>query len=316
MTLLQEEGVIKSDGDIHFYFKGQLHHGVNSLENQKDFMEDVFSFGNNDQIYRLHRSICHGEELITKSTFSSFLSSISAGLVLGFSAMAIAFALELVQSINALPVKRLAMALTYPFGFIICILSGFSLFTEQTAISSYPLLDHRCNWRKYAKYLLIVLSGNLIGALVSAFIIFLGEPVIQFKNGHIMASQHLAHYNWHEILISAVMAGWLMSIGGWIAMSSSSITGRIISIYIVTFLIGIGGLHHAIAGTIELTIALLMQSQIHPNDLLKFLTAAILGNTIGGGIFVALLNYLQIKNSVSTNGKLRYLKQNTRSELS
>lgn len=258
-------------------------------------MEDVLNFDINGQVKRLHRSIGHGHGLINKPPMSTFLAAFSAGLVLGFSAMAIAFALELVRDFDSLAIKRLAMALTYPFGFIICILSGFLLYTEQTAISSYPLLDHRCSWPKYLLFLFIVLIGNLIGAICSAIIIYLGEPVIQFRDGYIMATEHLSQFSWEEILISSIMAGWLMSIGGWIALSSRTITGRVIAIYIVTFLIGIGGLHHAIAGSIEVVIAILMNSKFHIEDLVKLLTASILGNTIGGAVFVALLNYLQIK---------------------
>jgi formate/nitrite transporter FocA (FNT family) len=76
---------------------------------------------------------------------------------------------------------------------------------------------------------------------------------------------------------------------------------QILCIYIVTFLIGIGGLHHSIAGSSEIFMAKFLDNSIPISGILKFLTGAITGNLVGGSFFVAVLNYAQIRQSQKLN---------------
>jgi len=43
-----------------------------------------------------------------------------------------------------------------------------------------------------------------------------------------------------------------MAQGAWLVLSCKSTIAQITCIYLVTFLIGIGGLHHSIAGSVEM----------------------------------------------------------------
>jgi len=87
----------------------------------------------------LARVIEEGLEEIRRPTLSLFLSALAAGLILGFAAMSVALASQLVppDTIQG----RFVTALVYPLGFIICIMSGTNLFTEHTATAVYPILD-------------------------------------------------------------------------------------------------------------------------------------------------------------------------------
>jgi formate/nitrite transporter FocA (FNT family) len=70
-----------------------------------------------------------------------------------------------------------------------------------------------------------------------------------------------------------------------------------VSIYIVTFLIGIGGLHHSIAGAVEIFSATMMSDEFSIAQLSRFIGLALLGNLIGGSLFVAVLNYAHIRET-------------------
>lgn len=50
---------------------------------------------------------------------------------------------------------------------------------------------------------------------------------------------------------SALLAGWLMALGAWLVLATPPTVSQLASIYVVTFLIGLGGLHHSIAGSAE-----------------------------------------------------------------
>ena len=88
-----------------------------------------------------------------------------------------------------------------------------------------------------------------------------------------------------------------MALGAWLIVATPPSTSQIVSIYIVTFLIGLGGLHHSIAGSVEMFTAFLIGDRFTLPQTARFIALALLGNLIGGSVFVALLNYGHIRES-------------------
>jgi formate/nitrite transporter FocA (FNT family) len=97
--------------------------------------------------------------------------------------------------------------------------------------------------------------------------------------------------------VSAILAGWLMALGAWLILATPPTVSQIVSIYIVTFLIGVGGLHHSIAGSVEMFTALLMSDEFTLGQSGRFIGLALFGNLIGGSLFVAVLNYAHIRET-------------------
>ena len=100
----------------------------------------------NDQVVRhpddiLEKAIHEGVEQHKRSNLSLLLSSISAGLILGFASMSVSLASQIFDAQSHFILNRIVTALFYPLGFIICILSGTQLFTEHTAIAVFPFLS-------------------------------------------------------------------------------------------------------------------------------------------------------------------------------
>ena len=67
---------------------------------------------------------------------------------------------------------------------------------------------------------------------------------------------------------------------------------RIIIIVLITSVIGIGGLHHSIVGSIEVFTATITCEGITWSDYINAQVWSTLGNIIGGVVFVAFLKYL------------------------
>lgn len=245
----------------------------------------------------LELAIEMGFEQLTRKTVSLVLSSITAGLVLGFTAMAVGLAHKEVGLLGWPALERLAPALVYPLGFALCILGGAQLFTEHTAMAVFPVLDRVASARMLLRLWGLVLLGNLVGAFLSAILLTGAEPVIQVGTGYATAGEHLVGWEFLPLLISAVLAGWLMALGGWLLLSATTTMGRVLCIYMVTFLIGLGGLHHSIAGAAEIFADLLTSQAHHLGEALRFLAIAILGNLVGGSVFVAALNYAHIRRT-------------------
>ena len=239
-----------------------------------------------------------GLEQLSRPTFSLGLSAVAAGLILGFTAMAVAVVSVAAQPIADWPMlERLAVALVYPLGFVVCLMSGAELYTEHTATAVYPVLDKKARFGSLLRLWVTIVAGNLLGAFVSASLMIGADSVIGARDGYIEIGRHLVAFPSMPLLLSAVLAGWLMALGAWLIMATPPTVSQIVSIYIVTFLIGLGGLHHSIAGAVEIFAAVLASDEFGLSQIARFLSLALLGNLIGGSFFVAALNYAHIRKS-------------------
>ncbi|MEM7781899.1 MAG: formate/nitrite transporter family protein [Planctomycetota bacterium] len=296
-----EEGIILPDGSP---FKASSLENLRGEERRAEDEKYVpVIIKRNDETRRhpddaLQAAIEEGLEQIRRPFVSLLLSSIAGGLIVGFSALAVAVVLTAAGELELSSiVKRIASAFVYPLGFIVCILSGAQLFTEHTATALYPVLDGEAKIYRLFRLWLLVVVGNLIGAVIAASLHFVAMDVIAAKEGYIEIGKHLTHYSNQSLLVSAILAGWLMALGAWLVGSSPRTIAQIFVIYIVTFVIGLGGLHHSIAGSVEMFSAMFLSSEFTPSMAANFIGVALFGNLIGGSFFVALLNYAHIRRT-------------------
>ncbi len=246
----------------------------------------------------LETAIEEGLEQLSRPPLSLLLSAVAAGLIVGFSPMAVAVVQTTALEQELSPyLQRLSMAVVYPLGFIMCILSGAQLFTEHTATALYPVLDRKASVQSLLKLWFVVVVGNLAGAAISALLLYAGNDVIKAEIGFVAIGHHLVDFANQSLLVSATLAGWLMAMGAWLACSSPRTIAQITVIYIATFLIGLGGLHHSIAGSVEIFAALLFGTEFTVGQAIRFVSIALIGNLFGGSCFVALLNYAYIRRT-------------------
>lgn len=270
--------------------------------NKEDQKYDHVIIKRNDQTRRhpddvLETAIEDGLEQYKKNKRSLLLSSITAGLIMSLTVLCICFASELASSDNSLTI--LYQALFYPLAFIITVLSGTQLFTEQTATAVYPVLEKKIKYISLIKLLSIVLAGNFIGTFLGSLGLIIINPGEGLLLEHLpVIAHHLLGANTYKLILSSVFAGFLMAQGGWLTISMFSSMGQIISIFIVTFIIGIGGFYHSIAGSAELFSYLLFTHNYSEiGSILYFLSFCVLGNIIGGSVFVGFLNFAHIRKT-------------------
>jgi len=288
--------IVSADGEPLF----EEHTAERSKERVKESSEYVpVIIKRTDETLRhpddiLEKAIEEGLEQLVRPGLSLFLSAIAAGMIICFTVMAVGVMTTIVGDLDS-GFNRILVALVYPLGFILCILSGTQLFTEHTATAFYPILDKRANLTVMLKLWAIVISGNLFGGLISAGLLSAADDVIHAADGYLVIAQHMLAYEYSTLLVSAILAGWLMALGAWTILSTSSTASQILCIYIVTFVIGVGGLHHSIAGSVELFVALFTSNAIAVSDIAITIAVILLGNAFGGSVFVALLNHGHIR---------------------
>ncbi len=245
----------------------------------------------------LETAISEGFEQLKRPFFSLSLSSIAAGLILSFTAMSVGIMTIAVAEFDSVMVQRLMVALIYPLGFVLCLMSGSELFTEHTATAVYPVLDGRAPVPRLLRLWLIVAAGNLVGTFAGAGLLWAAEDVINARSGYDTIVQYLVAVETFPLFCSAVIAGWLMALGGWLILATPPTLSQIVCVYFVTFLIALGGLHHSVAGAAEVFTGMLLGSEVSIARAARFIGLALIGNLVGGSLFVAVLNYAQIRQT-------------------
>ncbi|MGP9688402.1 formate/nitrite transporter family protein [Psychrobacter sp. AOP22-C1-C5] len=243
-----------------------------------------------------YASILVEQAMDAKETFerllgSLFTSAFTAGLEIGISFFMILAAFALLSGLMPSHYAIVLASLLYPIGFIIVVIGQSLLFTEQTSLLSLPVLNGIEPFSKLLRLWSIVIAGNIVGGcLFAALMVGLGLNMQLFSVSDIDTyAEHILGFKWWVIFGSAILAGWMMGVTAWLVTSARDTLSRIVLVTIITGSIGFLGLHHSIVGNIEVFSALLYGNNVSVWRYLVFLAVVLLGNTVGGVVFVAVL---------------------------
>lgn len=233
-----------------------------------------------------------------RSNTGLFISSLSAGLEVGFSILVIGIIYTLFKTEVSPGKLYLMMALVYPIGYIFVIIGRSELFTEHTVLATIPVLNGEASYKSLLNLWIIIYLGNLVGGYIFGIIVLqfnTGTNLISLDFFHYV-SQKMVAYSAGNILVSSIIAGWLMGTLSWLLSSAQDTLSRIAMIFFITFIISIAGLHHCIVGSIEIFMAFFGNANnITWLEFIKFQGLATLGNIIGGVVLVALVKYAHSK---------------------
>lgn len=230
---------------------------------------------------------------LERPTGRLFYSGVSAGLEIGFSLFLMAVVQTLVQQEMPRAVSALLVANVYSFGFILVILGRSELFTEQTSLAVLPVLSGQASFRALLRLWAIVFVANLLGTAGVALLIVITGPALGVIDREVFAeiAQRMVDHSWYVIVLSGILAGWLMGLLSWLVAAGRDTISQIVIVWLITFTIGLGHLHHSIVGSVEVLAGLYTSSDITLGDYVHFLVWTTLGNAVGGPFFLALLKY-------------------------
>ncbi|HEY2157785.1 MAG TPA: formate/nitrite transporter family protein [Isosphaeraceae bacterium] len=241
----------------------------------------------------LRHEITEGVEALERPANGLFFSGLSAGLDLGFSLFLMAVTLTLAQGELPAPVVRLLTAQMYAVGFVFVVLGRSELFTEQTTLAVLPVLGGRATLRSLLRLWAVVYPANLIGAATFAALATLIGPALGVIDPRAFGTiaRRLTDHPASAILMSGILAGWLMGLLSWLVAAGRDTISQIVVVWLVTASIGFASLHHVILGSAEVLAGVFAGQGVTPADFGRFLLWATLGNIVGGVVFVALLKY-------------------------
>ena len=219
-------------------------------------------------------------------------SGYAAGLSMGFSFLMEALLTSYLPQAKWVP---LLSKFGYSIGFLIVVLGRQQLFTENTLTAVLPLLSHwRMNtMRKMLRLWGAVLGANMAGSVCFALLLWLlCHFGFNLSQELMVIAQKTMGSGFWDTFISAVFAGWLIALMVWLMPFAE--TARVVIIIIITYLIGLGGFAHIIAGSVGAIYKVMISSATIWFFLANFFIPALLGNILGGVTFVAILNHAQV----------------------
>ena len=233
------------------------------------------------------------EHEIRRPAPALLLSALAAGLVIGFSCLASAFAAHVAPE----PYKHAAASAAYPLGFIFVIMARSELFTENTLVPVVPLMERRDleTLGLVIRIWALLLVGNLVGTVLFALAIARSDLLRpEYASELLRISREATEGGFGETVYAGMFAGWLMALLAWLLASTTSTLAQIVLIWLCTAPIGALHFPHSIAGATEAFYRAVLGDASWGAMLWGFVTPAVLGNALGGVLLVALLNYGQV----------------------
>jgi formate/nitrite transporter FocA (FNT family) len=264
-------------------------HGPDLEESEKQKADEEESL-NASITYEVIRR--EGEKELERSPRALAWSGLAAGLSMGF----ILIAEGLLRShLPDAAWRPLVAKLGYSVGFLIVILGSQQLFTENTVTPIVPLLTRRTRelLGRVLRMWAVVLVTNLVGTIAFAWVLarttlFDPEVHVAFTG---VAAEALRGDFWTTV-VRAVFAGWLIALMVWMLPAAKS--GQVAVIVGMTYLVGLAGLSHIIAGSTEVAYLVARDAATWGDYLGRFVVPTLLGNTLGGVTLVAALNHAQV----------------------
>lgn len=194
------------------------------------------------------------------------------------------------------PVGGLGAAIAFGVGFVFIVVGRSELFTENVLIPVAGLERRSAaSWLKLGELWLVALVVNVVGGVLIALIVTsngvlpagTGEPVVRLAD-------HIVHRATLPSLLSALMAGALMTVMTWFVEGAADSLGvRIFMAWITGAVIALGMFNHAIVSTIELVFGMRYGADVEVSQLLANLGLAVVGNLVGGLMFVTFVRSVQ-----------------------
>lgn len=247
----------------------------------------------------LEQQITDAEDQLNRPALALLLSGFAAGLDIGFGPFSMAAAATLLKDVFPKPVIELLNANLYAVGFILVVFGRSALFTEHTTSAVQPMLAQRASAAQVLRLWGLVLLANIVGGTIfAAAASYIGPAlgVIEVSAFGELA-RPLIDKPVGVTLVSAIGAGWVMGLLSWLVSAGRETTSQIIFVWLTTMVIGLGKMHHSIAGTVEVLMAVFSGAGATWADFARFLLWAVVGNAIGGSIFVGLLKFGAVERS-------------------
>ncbi|NYI04654.1 formate/nitrite transporter family protein [Allostreptomyces psammosilenae] len=241
-----------------------------------------------------------GEAKVFMSNRDTLIRAFMAGAILALSA---AFAVTITVETG----QPLVGALLFPVGFCMLYLLGFDLLTGVFTLTPLALLDRRTGVtpRSILRNWGLVFVGNLAGAVLVALMMaviltygFSMEPNEVGQRLGTIGEGRTVGYADHgaagmlTLFIRGVLCNWMVSTGVVAALMSTSVSGKVIAMWMPILLFFYMGFEHSVVNMFLFPSGLMLGGNFSLMDYLVWNEIpTVVGNLVGGLTFVGLTLY-------------------------
>ncbi|QLB13392.1 formate transporter [Bisgaardia hudsonensis] len=248
----------------------------------------------------------------SKKQFYSFLSAISAG---AFIALAFVFYTTTQTGLNGTSwgLAKLVGGIVFSLGVIMVVACGSELFTSST-MSTVARVENKITTLQMLRNWAVVYFGNFIGAtFIVALIWFAGQTMAadgQWGLTILKTAQHKIHHTWFEAFCLGILCNIMVCIAVWMTYAGKTLTDKAFIMILPIAMFVASGFEHSVANMFMIPMGMitahfsstefwqaigLSPEQFADLDvyhfIIKNLIPVTLGNIVGGGICIALMQW-------------------------
>ena len=197
-------------------------------------------------------------------------------------------------------------ALIFPVGFVMIVLLGLELVTGSFALLPLAMLRGRASAGTVLANWSFVFIGNLIGALVYAALLVIAlttagqvEPtgaaamIVKIAEAKTIGYAHFGAAGLLTVFVKAMLCNWMVCLGVVMALSSTSMIGRIAGAWMPILIFFAQGFEHSVVNMFLIPAGMLMGAKVSFSDWWLWNQIPVtLGNIVGGLVFTGLALYV------------------------
>ena len=236
----------------------------------------------------------------------AFILAILAGMFIGMGGM---FMLMVKSDASfSFATSQLLGGLCFCLGLFLVITAGSELFTGNCLMICGRLSD-KYSWGKMLKSWLIVFIGNFCGALLLVLILHLAG--YEHFNGDAVGSAMITvaagkiNQSWFTLFMKGIMCNFLVCLAVWVSFSARTVVDKFFSIILPITAFVACGFEHCVANMFFLPMGVVAKffggftysgtaaiDAVTVGGVFFNISAATLGNIVGGAILVGLMYWL------------------------
>lgn len=248
-----------------------------------------------EEIHAVASSAAAKFALLKKNPLGYLISSALAGAFIGFGVL-LAFTAGGLLSAAASPLVKIVMGLSFGIALSLVVMAGAELFTGNNFVMAVGIAKKTVRLRDALLLWAVCWLGNLIGAVLLAFL-FHGTGLNSGAVGEFIAASALTKTTLPalNLILRGLFCNTLVCLGVWCSAKMKSESGKLIMIFWCLFAFITIGFEHSIANMSLIVIGLLGDgiAGLTIGGYFRNLLFVTIGNMIGGIVCVA-LPYLQI----------------------
>ena len=255
----------------------------------------------NETLEKLSNIAIGKVDLLNESKTKYLIASLYAGFYVGLGIILIFSVGGPLGAINS-PFTKIAMGLSFGIALSLVIMTSSELFTGNNMIMTSAWLNKKVTLKDTIRIWIYSYIGNFIGSVIVAGLFVLTGlvnkgPVTDFINTIATAKMNAPFI---DIVFRGILCNILVCLAVLCSIRMNSESGKLIMIFWCLFAFITSGFEHSIANMTLLSISMFIP---HPETVsiagfINNLTAATIGNIIGGAIFLGVGYYMLGKNKL------------------